>query len=229
MAWRHHRIWIIVVLLITGLGLTWLIVKTPVQTSEVTEQPVVATTTESGDLTGRSIYTNGEHGFVISYPETARLEEVFASTYHLPASWRVNAAPETGNPIIAIVAYSTESDHSYPRYYHALVRVGVSDNAAQIAACEKVTPNQGETALADVTINGVVWKAFSFGDAAMQQYVRGVSYRTVHDSKCYALEKIAAGSNYKDDPDSTEDVADTLLLERYDGLDQIIESFVFAR
>jgi hypothetical protein len=227
MTWHQHRIWIIAVLVLTGIALVWLIMRTPV-TPPAEEDMSVATTTP--DLTGRAIYTNGEYGFVVSYPETAQLEEEFFTTYHLNDAWRVNADPEAeGDPIVAIRAYSTESDHSYPRYFHALVRIGASKDAKEIANCERVTPDRGETALPDAMFNGTTWKVFSFQQAGMQQYVRGVSYRTMHDGACIAVEKIAAGSNYQDDPDSPEDVPDALLEERYQGLGSIVESVTFAR
>lgn len=225
MTWHHHRIWIVAVLLITGIALLWLIVRTPVA-APVAEVSPVATTTP--DLTGRAIYTNGTYGLVVSYPETAQIEEEFFTTYHLNNSWRVNAET-AGDPIVVIRAYSTESDHSYPRYYHALVRIGASTDAKDVTSCEKVTPDRGETPLPDATINGRTWKVFSFQQAGMQQYVRGESYRTVHDGACIAVEKIAAGSSYRDDPDSPDDVADVLLDERYAGLSSIVESVMFAR
>lgn len=225
MTWHQHRIWIVAVLVLTGVALAWLILRTPVAPPEAPEESVATTTP---DLTGRAIYTNGTYGLVVSYPETAQVEEEFFTTYHLNKSWRVNSETD-GDPIVAIRAYSTESDHSYPRYYHALVRIGASTEPKEIANCERVTPDRGETALPDATFNGTTWKVFSFQNAGMQQYVRGVSYRTMHDGACIAVEKIAAGSSYRDDPASPDDVPDTLLEERYEGLDSIVESVSFAR
>lgn len=225
MTWHQHRIWIVAVLILSGLALAWFIVRTPVAAPVVEDTPVATTTP---DLTGRAIYTNGTYGLVVSYPETAQLEEDFFTTYHLTKSWRVNAETD-GDPIVAIRAYSTESDHSYPRYYHALVRIGASTDAKELANCERVTPDRGETALPDATFNGTTWKVFSFQNAGMQQYVRGVSYRTLQNNTCIAVEKIAAGSSYRDDPDSPDDVPDAVLDERYEGLDSIVESVMFAR
>ena len=227
MTWHHHRIWIVAVLLASGLALAWLIAKTPVP-PQVEDPRGIATTTP--DLTGRAIYTNGEYGFVISYPETAQITESFVPGYRLPIWWRATADPESkGTLLLQIMSYSTQSDHSYPRYFDALVRVGVSDHPQEVAACERLTPDRAETALADATFGGATWKVFSFGDAGMQQHVKGVSYRTVHEGTCYAVEKIAVGSNYREDPASADDVPDALLDERYQGLDQIVESFTFAR
>ncbi len=227
MTWHQHRIWIVALLIVSGLALAWFIARTFDSPSALPPIPVGTT---PPDLSGRAIYTNEEYGFVVSYPETALLEESFTPTYHLADTWRVNASPEAaGEPIIAIVAYSTESDHSYPRYYHALVRIGASADPDEVALCERVTPDRGETPLPDRVIGGRAWKAFSFGDAGMQQYVRGVSYRQVHEGKCFAIEKIAAGSSYREDPEGPDDVPEELLAEHYEGLDSIVESFSFTR
>lgn len=225
MTWKHHRIWIIAVLALTGAALIWMVVRTPVP-EPIPEDGMVET---PSDLTGRAIYTSGEYGFAVFYPETAQLiENALPSTYRIQDQWRVNAIAE-GDPIVTIVAYSTESDHSYPRYYHALVRVGASADPDELAACEHATPDRGEVELPDTAFGGATWKVFSFGDAGMQQYVRGVSYRTVHEDRCIAVEKIAIGSSYREDPASADDIADEVLMSRYEGLDQIIESFTFAR
>ena len=227
MQWKHHRIWIVALIIISGLVLAWFMLRP--QPAVETPAPIDTATT-SPNLSGRSLYTNGEYGFVISYPDTARLEEKFAAQYHLGTYWRASALPDaTGTPILAIVSYSTESDHSYPRYYTTQVRLGASTDPKEVAGCLKVTPNQGETALPDATFNGTTWKAFSFQSAGMMQYAKGVSYRTIHEGKCIALEKIATGSSYRDDPDSPDDVSDDVLNARYENLSAIVETFTFAR
>lgn len=225
MAWKHHRIWILALLIISGIALAWLLATTP-DKATIPSAGTVSSTTP--DLTGRSIYTNGEYGFSVAYPETARLEEAFAPDYHLAATWRASALA-TGTPVIAIIGYSTMSDHSYPRNYTAQVRIGASNDPKEVASCLKPTSSQNETPLPDVVIGGATWKAFSFENAGMMQYVRGVSYRTLHEGNCIALEKIASGSSYRDDPASTEDIPDEALRVRYESLDAIVESFAFAR
>lgn len=224
---HNHRLLIIALIVISGLVLAWFMIQ-----NERTPVPVVTdtATTTSDQLSGRSIYTNGEYGFIVSYPEAARLEEAFSPEYHLPATWRANALPDgEGAPIAAIVAYSTASDHSYPRHFTAMVRIGASTDADELSRCLDAADEQGEKALPDVNLNSTVWKAFEFGDAAMMQYVKGVSYRTVHEGACIALEKIQSGSSYRDDPVSDEDIADEVLQARYKSLDTIVESFTFAR
>ncbi|HEX5774937.1 MAG TPA: hypothetical protein VFY28_03195 [Candidatus Paceibacterota bacterium] len=225
MTWKHHRIWIIALLVVSGIALAWVLASTPDKVSAPGAQNVSPTTS---DLTGRAIYTNGEYGFSIAYPETARLEESFSPDYRLTQSWRASALA-TGSPIVAIVAYSTASDHSYPRNFTALVRIGASGEPREVTSCLSPTPNQNETSLPDADISGTKWKAFSFENAGAMQYVRGVSYRTLHEGKCIALEKIQTGSSYRDDPDSPDDIPDETLQARYKSLDAIVESFAFAR
>lgn len=179
-------------------------------------------------LTGLSIYANGQYGFSIFYPEQAKVETSFDMQYHLPATWRVNAlADATGTPIIALVTYHTTSDHSFPRYFETEVRVGVSADPHEVAACEK--SGNGETALPDKVINGVTWKAFALQGAGMMQYLTGISYRTIHDKQCYALEQIETGSSYRDDPLSSADIPQSVLDQHYADLIPIIQSFTFAR
>lgn len=178
----------------------------------------------------QNIYANGTHGFTISYPENAEVDYDFSPDYHLASTWRANAlANATGTPIVSFVPYSMQSDHSYPRYFTAMVRIGASSDPQELANCLVPTPDQGETAIADRDINGTTWKAFSFENAGMMQYASGVSYRTIHEGKCIALEKVRTGSSYREDSASAEDIADNVLDAEYSRLDAVIETFTFVR
>ena len=213
------------VLVLAVLALGWRFMRQPAPAAS--EAPAAQTS----DLTpGESIYTNGEYGFAFQYPSTASVSDSFSTTYHLGSAWRATAvADSTGSPVVEVLGYSTVSDHSFPRYYHALVRVGASADPAEVARCTKPVSDQGETALPDRAINGTTWKAFGFQSAGMMQYAKGISYRTVHEGKCIALEKIAAGSSYQDDPDSADDVPQATLDAQYAELDRVVDSFSFAR
>lgn len=197
--------------------------------SEQTESTGVAETVEQ-DLTGQSIYVSGEYGFTVRYPDSAVIEESFSPSYHLASFWRAGApANATGTPLLAIIPFETESENSYPRYFSALVRIGVSDDSGEVGRCEKATIDQGETILPEVELNGTTWKAFAFENAGMMQYVRGVSYRTLHEGKCYAVEKIAVGSSYKEDAPSEGDISQEALDSAYNRLDEIIQTVTFSR
>ncbi len=195
-------------------------------------QAITANQTASStpNLTGKAIFTDGEHGFTITYPETYRTDYTFTSFYHLPANWRENALPEgTGTPIISIIGERAQSDHSYPRYFDAEIRIGASNDPKELARCETAATAQAEVALPDAVFGGATWKVFSFQDAAMMQYVQGVSYRTLRNGTCIALEQIKTGSSYRDDPVSKADIPQAKLDASYTALEATLKSFTFVR
>lgn len=178
---------------------------------------------------GLAIYTNGLYGFSVFYPEASDVSYVFDMAYHVGSAWRTNALPESiGDPVVSIVPYAVESESSYPRYFSAMVRIGASSDEQEIARCESRAEDQGETQLPDTVINGHTWKAFSFESAGMMQYASGVSYRTVVEDRCIAMEMIQAGSSYREDA-SELDIPDEVLDAEYEKLSEIVESFTFAR
>ncbi len=192
--------------------------------------PVSQNVTEASTtppLTGMAIYTNGEYGFSIFYPQKDEATSSFSAYYHLSDSWRIGALPNaTGTPIFSIIGYRTQSENTYPRYFDAEVRIGASTNRRELAACTKV--GDGELPQPDVTMNGTTWKVFASQEAGMMQYAKSLSYRTVHDGKCIALEQVQAGSSYHDDPASPKDISDADLEQHYSELTPIVQSFSFA-
>lgn len=156
--------------------------------------------TSPGSRTPSETYTNQTYGFSISYPADLRTGP-FTPFHALRNNWRVNASPDMrGTPIVAIVVArmenGTTTEKSYPLFFGAEVRVGVSNDMERC-----YDPDDGYTleTVADVSINGATWKKFIFGNAAATQYLSGASYRTIRNGKCYALEQIRTGSTYRDD------------------------------
>jgi hypothetical protein len=210
-----------------GGGVTWYLVDS--RNDAFGTQAEVATTTPEMHE-GLAIYTNGPYGFSLFYPEMAAVGYGFNATYHLGSSWRANALPEgTGTPVVEIVPYAVTSEDSYPRYFNAMVRIGASADPKELARCEKVGTDEGETPLPDAMIGGRAWKAFSFQSAGMMQYASGVSYRILSEGKCIVMEKVRTGSSYKEDAPSDRDVPDATLEAEYAALSSIVESFTFAR
>lgn len=208
-------------------GVAWYLVHS--RQEAIGQTGTVATSTDS-TFSGEAIYTNGTYGFAVRYPEMAKVAYTFEPTYHLGQYWRATAAADSiGTPLVSFVTYETTSENSYPRYYYTMVRIGVSTDKKEVDACTKIAKDQGETPLPDETFGGATWKVFSFQSAGMMQYAKGVSYRTVYEGTCYALEKIATGSNYRDDPASSKDIPEAELTKHYDELDAIVHSFMFAR
>jgi len=209
-----------------GGGAAWYLVDTR---NEAFGPPPVATSTPTVEE-GLAIYTNGPYGFSIFYPQEAEVEYTFNPRYHLGSLWRANALPDAeGTPIVSIIPYQVSSEDSYPRYFNAIVRVGASMDPKELARCEVAADDQGETALPDVRIGERTWKAFAFQSAGMMQYVSGISYRTVHEGRCIALEKVRTGSSYREDAPRAKDISDETLTQEYEALSSIIESFSFAR
>lgn len=189
--------------------------------------PTNSQATTTAPLTeGMSIYANGEYGFTVFYPGSDTATSSFEMFYHLPDTWRVGALPNaTGTPLMAFIDSRIQNDNSYPRYFDAEVRVGVSKDQKEVAACTKV--GDGELPQTDVQLGGTTWKAFGFQDAGMMQYSKGISYRTVHNGYCFALEKIETGSSYRDDPANPKDIPDSELDAKYAALGPIVQSFSF--
>jgi len=193
-------------------------------------EPTIPEAPAAPDITvteGLSIYTNGEHGFLLTYPSGAEVAEAFANPW-LPEQWSYTADQSSGSALVQITTYRVESETTYPRHFTALVRVGMSTDPGEVARCESVREGSGETSLPDEVLGDVTFKAFSFGDAATMRYVKGMSYRTVHEGACYALESIAAGSSYRDEQNVT-DIPQETLDNEYARLDEIVDSFRFAR
>lgn len=209
-----------------GGGAAWYLTKT--SGKSLVHPPAQETPVPLTDSQG--IYTNGPYGFAIFYPEAARIEYAFSPDYHLGTQWRAQALPEsTGAAILAIIPYSIRNEASFPRYLNAMVRIGASEDPDEIERCERPSEDQGEEALPDVSIGGHVWKAFSFSDAGMMQYVSGISYRTLHEDRCIAMEQVRTGSSYREDVPSAADIPQETLDAEYAKLDAIVQSFSFAR
>jgi len=219
-------LFIVILLSIAG-GTAWYLVTSHKQA--IGQPAAVATSTDSV-FTGDAIYTNGTYGFALRYPEASEVAYSFSPDHRVGTTWRIGAQPESvGTALVSILPFATKSEDSYPRYYYALVRVGVSGDKKDVATCTKSEKDQGETALPDEYIGGTTWKVFSFQDSAMMQQVKGVSYRTVFEGNCYAMEKIVSASNYRDDPASPKDIPDVELEKHYIELDSVVHSFIFAR
>lgn len=175
---------------------------------------------------GLSIYTNGEEGFLVAYPEGAVVAETF-DTKRLPNAWSVNARVDSpGVPLVSITTYHVQSETTYPRDYTVLLRIGKSTDAKDVSECLKA--RDSEVAGPQKVLGDTTFSSYPFGDAAMMQYVKGVSYRAVHSDACWAIEAITTGSAYRDEPQSA-DISDGALAAEYARLDAVVDSFRFVR
>lgn len=192
-------------------------------TGSVTTSPVFGNSS-------KETYTNSNYGFSITYPNTLNAQSTFGIFHELNQNdWRFGATtakrgtPVVDIPVVEIENSSTNGEKKYPLFYTARVRVGVSNDIAQCYVTDDGYANQTVT---NVTINGVVFKKFIFGDAAMMKYVNGASYRTVHNGKCYVIEQIQNGSIYRDET-VVGGYTDTALAAIYAQTTPIVMSFKF--
>ena len=174
------------------------------------------------------VYTDDNYGFSVSYPKDLKVENVFKQYYVLSNGWRAGADTQPGEkPLVSFPIYRTESNNSYPRYFAAEVRIGVSSNPQDVKDC--LVDSIFGAASTTEDINGIDFTVYAIADAAMMQYMGGKSYRTVHNGLCYAVEQLKAGSSYRDDPKSAKDISDELLGGYYDQGAAIIKTFKFIK
>ncbi len=198
---------------------------TPIESGkETTSTPqAVATTTPEA---GWNIYKNTGYGFEIRYPQEILPDTTFKRFYLLSDSWRADDVPDsTGTLIAAFPIYRTESTSTYPRYFSAEVRIGVSVNSRDVSSCTSSSPYVNVSST-EAIINGTTFYKFPIKNAAMMQYLGGESFRTVHDGMCFAVEQLRVGSNYRDTTSSVENVDEALRTYFDRGLD-IVKTFRF--
>jgi hypothetical protein len=181
------------------------------------------------ETAGWKTYINDEYGFEFKYPQGLQTRNTFEPYNHLGNQWRVEVSGDTnGKPIVSIVVYRIENDSTYPRYFDAELRIGVSSDPQDLASCGN--PDQTEAAAVPPVevINGITFKKLIIQDAAMMQYIEGISYRTVHNGMCFAVEQLKTGSNYRDES-SSEDIPDAVLDSYYNSISDIIKTFKFTK
>jgi hypothetical protein len=171
-------------------------------------------------------HINKQYGFKISYP--ANLTAVSQSPhnyYFLPKSnWRVNGGAN-GKIIAVIPVYYVKNAPAYPQYYGVEVRIGASSDPQAVKHC---FDSDGSLGVTQENINGTLFYVFKLNDAGMMQYMKGNSYRIIHNGACIAIEQLAAGSNYREEA-SPHDISDATLEKYFDLAGDIVKSFKFSK
>lgn len=179
-------------------------------------------------------YNNSQFGIRFSYPKELIPEETFKQFYALSSNWRAETTPDSkGTPIVAIPVFridqgSVATGKAYPLYFSAEVRVGASSDKKDVQNCLQNDPGFTDQKSTDVVINGITFKRFEIADAAAMQYVQGLSYRTVHNNTCYAVEQLRAGSSYRDGT-MTQGYSEEQLDAFYQKGDAIVQTFKFTK
>lgn len=193
-------------------------------------KPTTALTT--GNIAGFYSYVNAAHNFSIQYPSYVRPLTSFATFHEIGNNWRLYAGQANqGKPVVSFSiknidqgVYST-GKQTYPLYFTAEVRVGVSPNVKECYTPDASYPNQKIT---NVTINGVAFKKFSTSDAAMMKYTQSESYRTIHNNSCYVIEQIKSGTTYRDEKMNIA-YTDAQLTELYNLGEKVVKTFKFTK
>lgn len=163
-------------------------------------------------------YSNNQYRFSISYPDTFEATTTFDQSYMVGSSWQLYSDPNknTGMPLIAL--YKKGSND----VLNAEVRIGVSTSTDDVVSCTKT--QDGQTASSTV-INGVPFITYEESGAAMMHFSKAVSYRTVRDNTCYAIDEFIAGTNPEVyDPPRILPYNEA---EAWNELDAIKETFLF--
>ena len=164
------------------------------------------------------IYRNDRYGFELSYPSVLKPEYAFQKYYVLSDDWRFGAAPAgLGQALVAIPVFRIVNRSAYPRYFAAELRVGASTDPQGLKDCYNADNTAGPAT--EEKIGTEIFHKFIIQDAAMMQYVAGVSYRLLHGNACLAIEELRAGSSYRDQPqpgDMPQEVLDAYARSLHD-------------
>jgi len=184
--------------------------------------------TDDTARSGWKTYINEDYNFKLQYPETLNIEKSSTNYHNLTDSWRYGAAEASGGkPILSIVVYRVENENSYPRYFGTELRIGVSDSSNDIENCLNYCQDSfSNSPIETEVINGFTFNKLIIQDAATMQYVEGISYRIMHNEKCFVIEQLKTGSNYRDEP-NPKDIPDSELDSYYDLISEIIKTFEF--
>lgn len=161
-------------------------------------------------------YIDQHYHFKIKYPASASIKHRFDSYYLMSKSWRYGADGKTGRAILSIsLPVRTKADSA-----HVVVRIGVSDNKADIAGCLEGSTGKKK-------INGIVFDMMPLTDAAMSKTLQGISYRVVHKKHCYAVEQVLTYSVASINSENERQTVIDQLEKSYRQLDLIVNTFEF--
>lgn len=206
---------------VTNTSRTDSMVADTVRVHDTVQLPATQPATSESE-SGWKTYRNEQHHFEFKYPSDLTVSPSFSTRDILPGTWRAMATPsEPGHPVVSMSIVHLGDRTAYPRFYDVEFRVGVSDSLANCRA------GNGERTIGPIVINGSTFNQFEFSDAAMMKYVSGISYRTGHDGRCYAIEQLRAGSNYRDNA-SAADISQKSLDEYYYLAGRIVKTFRFT-
>jgi hypothetical protein len=213
---KNAALWIVLGLgvFIIGLGVyAWS--QEPMQREQ---QIDIATSTQQVD--GLKVYADPDGKFSFSYPQEL---EFFSAVSIQKDPWST-INPNTQGILHALVRIP-KSFEPQTNFGDALFSVGSTDEQNVVRTCTTVSDGteEGET----ITVNGVKFATLTQRDAGAGQLYETVSYRTVWNGSCYAVEYTIHSSNIGAyDPNSGVKEFDRKKV--VEVLEGIVESFKFT-
>ena len=177
---------------------------------------------------GVSKYTNYGYGFSIIYPSHLITTSTFDTGYLKSNNWRQwgsycfdfnkHVYNLSGENILQIqLRNEMNSDSSGNQIkFLSQLRIGVSDESDELRNC--LVASHNETLVKSIIINKINFHVFRGGDAGLSNRIFTLSYRTIHDNRCFSVELVRS-YNIEDRND--------LLLSDITEFENIISSFIF--
>ncbi len=229
---KHKKEALEAALLLASSSPTGTTVESPTSTPKSPTGTKPTIPASSGNIAGYYSYANSPYNFSIQYPSSIQPLFNFATFHEIGNNWRLHAGPANqGKPVVSFSIHNIDQGtystgkQTYPLYFTAEVRVGVSTNIKDCYAVDAGYTNQKIT---NVTINGTTFKKFSSSDAGMMKYTQVESYRTIRNNTCYVLEQIKSGTSYRDEKMSMA-YTDVQLESFYNIGEKIIKTFKFTK
>lgn len=177
-------------------------------------------------------HTNSEYGYKISYPASLKVitqqsKQNYSTVIYDSTLWSFQSE-RPGHMTALIPTLNLRGLNFYPGTYLATVRIGVSNDSEAIKNC-LVCENGNK--LSPIMINNINFQACTILDAGAGSATSGISYRTVHNKQCFAIEQIRTGPNGRSGwVDKTpNDIPDSTLEAYYYLAGKIIKTFIFSK
>ncbi|HVM73577.1 MAG TPA: MliC family protein [Candidatus Paceibacterota bacterium] len=186
--------------------------------SSTYENCIAGTITEGVD--GSKTFTDGPKTFSFSYPSDLNVSGAGGG---YTADWMVNAT--TSGMILARIVVP-QSYEQGTNFGDAKFTVGTSADPSAVATCLTYNPTGGHaTAATTTTLGDTPYTVFHSSDAGAGNYYDTTSYRTLHNSQCYAIEYTIHYANIKNFPKGAVKAFDEAAL--VSKLDLVARSFAF--
>lgn len=179
-------------------------------------------TNETSTLeTGWKTYSNETHKLSISYPANTTLitdKTIMGTTGYFP----------TCNPDTSLACiYFASSTYPNSNFNSAGISVNTVLDKKTETDCYAMSPYE-RTLGPDTVINGITFKTFLAGDAAMSHQNAGADYRIFHNNTCYEITTRENTSTFEVYAEgSITRFTDTQKQELGNTIQKIVETFQF--